>query len=213
MPRLFPSAPLCASLALAAVLTASAYAQVQPGPELYELRTTAAQTSGAQSNSAVPPGSGAGNTGFVSTNAPAKSAQQGAAKAKQAEPAAPASAPRLAARVREAVKNDAVTGATPRRIARRIFDEVDPYAQVGLRAGSFDVKPSLELSGGYDDNPLRLNKSRGSRFTLVTAKVETQSNWSRHELAGELRGAFTDYLQIPNNYRPERKRSCAGAST
>jgi len=222
LPRPFPTARFCAGLALCASLVASAYAQTQvrPGPDLYELRPALAQTnnaqmngaqsSGAQSNTAVPPGSGAGDTGFVSTNAPEKSAKAAASKAKQAPPPLPTPAPRLAARVREALKNDDVTGSILRRTDRRTIDETDPYEQLGLRVGSFDVKPSVEIYGGYDDNPLRLNSPRGSRFAMVDARVTTQSNWSRHELQGELRGAFTDYLQIENNDRPEAEAKLRG---
>jgi len=204
------------------VLAVSAYAQTQvrPGPDLYELRPalaqqkSAEQPNGAQSNTAVPPGSGAGDTGFVSTNTPVTT-KANASKAKQAaSPPLPTPAPRVAARVREALNNDDaradVTGSILRRTDRRTIDETDPYEQLGLRVGSFDVKPSVEIYGGYDDNPLRQSTPRGSRFTMVDARVTTQSNWSRHELQGELRGAFTDYLQIENNDRPEAEARLRG---
>ena len=215
MRRLFPTARSCAGIAFCAVLAVSAYAQTQvrPGPDLYELRPTLAQKpaeqlSGAQSNTAVPPGSGAGDTGFISTNAPVKAAKTSASKTKP--PPLPTPAPQPIARVREAPKNEDVTGSILRRTDRRTLDETDPYDQLGLRVGSFDVKPSVEIYGGYDDNPLRLNTPRGSRFTMVDARVTTQSNWSRHELQGELRGAFTDYLQIENNDRPEAEAKLRG---
>jgi hypothetical protein len=214
--RLFPTARSCAGIAFCAVLAVSAYAQTQvrPGPDLYELRPTLAQIpteelSGAEANKAVPPGSGAGDTGFISTNAPSKAAKASAGKAKQPPPL-PTPAPQPIARVREAPKNEDVTGSILRRTDRRTLDETDPYEQLGLRVGSFDVKPSVEIYGGYDDNPLRLPTPRGSRFTMVDARVTTQSNWSRHELQGDLRGAFTDYLQIENNDRPEAEAKLRG---
>jgi hypothetical protein len=222
LPRLLSTAQRCAGIACCAVLAVSAYAQTQvrPGPELYELRPALAQkkdaeqVSGAQSNTAVPPGSGAGGTGFVSTNTPAKSVKTGALKAKKAA-SAPPPTPGLAARVSDAIAEDTgssieVTGSILRRTDRRTMDETDPYEQVGVRVGSFDVKPSIEIYGGYDDNPLRLTTPRGSGFTLFDARVTTQSNWSRHEMQSELRGAFTDYWQLENNDRPEAEGRLRG---
>jgi hypothetical protein len=154
-----------------------------------------------------PPGSGAGDTGFVSTNPPAKKSK----KTRQAAPAAisPAAA-KLAARAPRLEQEDDVTGTVRRLPPHRPAEEEDPYAPLGFRAGSFDVRPSAEIDGGYDDNPFRTGGGRGSRFTMLSAKVETKSNWSRHELAGELRGAFTDYLQISGADRPEAEAKLRG---
>jgi hypothetical protein len=112
------------------------------------------------------PGDGAGKTGFISTNLPKSGAKQ-AVKASSGNAANTTSAPaaaKLAARVRQAIEDD-TTGSVPRRPVPRAEEE-EPYAQIGLRAGSFDVKPSVEVHGGYDDNTFRVRTgARGSSFT------------------------------------------------
>ncbi|MEX0591820.1 MAG: outer membrane beta-barrel protein [Xanthobacteraceae bacterium] len=202
-------------LAFVACVAAAAFGQATLEDQ-FGLRSTLTPSSKTRSASSrmtfgSPPGAGAGDTGFVSTNAPPAGAKQtkSTSKAKQSEAAALASAAaKLAARVR-GTPDDDVTGTVPRPAPRRLEEE-EPFGPVGVRVGSFDVKSSAELSAGYDDNPFRTAGGRGSRFTMVAAKVETKSNWSRHELASELRGAFTDYLQVSGNDRPEAEAKLRG---
>jgi hypothetical protein len=223
LPRLSSTALHRASLALvlAALGAAAVSAQVQVVPDEFALRPTLGQQAktakGAKGDPqprsfGSPPGDGAGTTGFISTNLPKSGAKQ-AVKASSGKAAGTTSAPaaaKLAARVRQVIEED-VTGSVPRRPVRRDAEEEEPYAQIGLRAGSFDVKPSVEIHGGYDDNPFRVpNGARGSSFAKVEGKVETKSNWSRHELSSELRGAYTDFLQVPGNDRPEAEAKLRG---
>ena len=214
MPSISSTAPLRASIALALVACVGATAFGQAiFQEEFGLRPTLLPSGkksarkNAEANGS-PPGFGAGDTGFVSTNTTSKN-PKARAKRELAAAASPA-ASKLAARVRRPPQDEDVTGTVRRLPPHRPAEEEDPYAPVGLRVGSFDVKPSAEISGGYDDNPFRTAAGRGSRFTLTTAKVETKSNWSRHELAGELRGAFTDYLQVSGNDRPEAEAKLRG---
>jgi hypothetical protein len=214
LPRLPAIARRCASLVLVPVVCgAVAYGQAPSAQQEFRLRSTLAQTDAtSQPVFGTPPGAGAGDTGFVSTNTPRKTGKRAAAratkKAKQAEQPAAETA-KLATRVRRTITADKASGAAPRRPERRAIED-DPYAPLGLRVGSFELKPSAEISAGYDDNPFRTTTGRGSRFTLVKAKVEAKSNWSRHELAGELRGAFTDYQQVSGNDRPEAEAKLHG---
>jgi S-adenosylmethionine synthetase len=69
----------------------------------------------------------------------------------------------------------------------------DPYAPLGLRAGSFDWFPAVELVGGYSNNPSRSPNKRGASLLTVAPELRAQSNWSRHELKSELRGSYTGY--------------------
>jgi hypothetical protein len=224
LPQLSSTALCRASLALvlAGLGAAAAWGQVQVVPDDFDLRPTLGQQA-KKSDSAKgerqpqafgsPPGAGAGDTGFVSTNLPKSGAKQGSKTAKPAAAdakAAPAKS-KLAERVGQAIDADETTGTVPRRPVRRAEEEEEPFAAVGIRVGSFDVKPSVEIHGGYDDNPFRLSAgARGSSFIKAEAKIETKSNWSRHELTGELRGAYTDFLQVPNNDRPEAEAKLRG---
>ncbi|WP_407178411.1 outer membrane beta-barrel protein [Bradyrhizobium sp. STM 3562] len=83
-----------------------------------------------------------------------------------------------------------VPGQPPRR---RLKLDDDPFGAVGDYAGSFLVKTAVELSGGYDSNPGRLNEPRGLPSWVVAPEFLAVSNWDRHALVADLRGSFTGY--------------------
>lgn len=62
-----------------------------------------------------------------------------------------------------------------------------------MHAGSFLLYPAIELIGGYDSNPGRTSGPKGAWLYTIAPEVQAQSNWSRHELKGELRGSYTGY--------------------
>jgi hypothetical protein len=76
---------------------------------------------------------------------------------------------------------------------RRLKLDDDPFGPVGDYAGSFLIKGALELSGGYDTNPGRLNKPIGSPLYMVSPELVVMSDWERHALVADLRGSFTGY--------------------
>lgn len=69
----------------------------------------------------------------------------------------------------------------------------DPYAPLGMHAGSFLLYPAIELIGGHDSNPGRSTDPKAAWLYTIAPEVQAQSNWSRHELKGELRGSYTGY--------------------
>lgn len=94
-------------------------------------------------------------------------------------------------------------GAAPRgfrpapsgRIARGAAD--DPYGAVGIRAGSFTIRPSLETATGYDDNPDRRPEGgKGSKFLRLRGEIEGVSDWSRHELGFRSSAQIRKYTDI-----------------
>jgi hypothetical protein len=130
-----------------------------------------------QFQSLAPPPSGAGTTGFDSTNtpkakkkrkrttsnsdqttiapalptssvpqtdptAPAQQAASGNAAYAQAPAAPPGEPP---------VEIGPIRKKPPKRKAH--VEPDDPYAQLGIRAGGFDLYPAIELIGGYASNP------------------------------------------------------------
>jgi hypothetical protein len=76
---------------------------------------------------------------------------------------------------------------------RRLKVDDDPFGAVGDYAGSFLIKSAVELSGGYDTNPGRLNEPHGLPFWVVAPEFLAVSNWERHALVADLRGSFTGY--------------------
>jgi hypothetical protein len=137
--------------------------------------------------SAPPPGAGA--TGFISVAPPDSQLLQ------EPEPLLPgdAAAETIGTTVVEA-EDPFVTPAPSRRPPRRRPEEIeDPYEPLGLRLGSFVVKPAIEISGGYDSNPERETQARGNGLLVVSPELQVRSDWSRHELRADIRGRYRSY--------------------
>jgi hypothetical protein len=95
------------------------------------------------------------------------------------------------------------TLAVPRTLIRRPVVDDKPFDPVGIAAGSFRLRPAIEVLGGYDTNPARTNTGvRASNFGIVAPELLVGSNWSRHELTANLRGSYTSYGSAPSLDRP-----------
>ena len=173
------------------------------------------------------PASGAGKTGFDSTNArkktagkrkpagtaastdsktiapglpapltisPSSPAQKPANNAFAQAPAAPPGTP--------PVEIGPIRKMPPKRKAHS--EPPDEYAQLGIRAGAFDLYPALELIGGYATNPGASPNPKGASLYTIAPELRAQSNWSRHELKADLRGSYTGYSpdESPTLSRP-----------
>ena len=91
--------------------------------------------------------------------------------------------------------------APPRK--RPVLEE-DPFAPVGLRIGSVRLFPVVGQSIGYDTNPNRTQLLRKpSLLSQTEGELGVQSDWSRHELTGFLRGAYNEYPSNEAANRPE----------
>lgn len=87
---------------------------------------------------------------------------------------------------------------------RRPRPEDDPYAQLGIRAGSMILRPALQVDGGYDTNATRSGTTRrASPLYRTEAELAATSEWNVHQLDIALRGAYTGYTSIKNANRPE----------
>ena len=142
----------------------------------------------------IPPASGASDSGFDSLNRVRKKPKlyPGAPKPKFVGPGnAPPSAPkaRVAAPVSPSVAGT-FPGQPPRR---RLKPDDDPFANVGFHTGSFLTKAAVEVWGGYNTNPGRINQPKGSGFYTVAPELLIASEWTRHSLIADLRGSFTGY--------------------
>ena len=80
----------------------------------------------------------------------------------------------------------------------------DPYAALGLRAGSFLVYPAIELSAGYDTNPSRVPGGPASPEFVIAPELQARSDWARHALTANIVGTFTDYTN--NAFSPSLNR-------
>jgi hypothetical protein len=87
---------------------------------------------------------------------------------------------------------------------RRRAPEQDPYAPLGYQMGSMLLRPAIEASAGFDTNAARTaTRRKGSPVYRVETELKANSDWSRHRLDLDLRGAFTGYTAIDNVNRPE----------
>ena len=147
-----------------------------------------------------------GATGFLSTNAQPRRAKKRKVTAK-ATPAllkvTPARVMTLRTRPVSVVPLETTGSLPPPPRSPRLPREEEPYGPVGVRVGSFLIRPSIEVSEGYDNNPTHVQGGPGSRFTVVAPSVALRSDWSRHELSAEIRGSYTSYSDVSDINRPE----------
>jgi hypothetical protein len=91
----------------------------------------------------------------------------------------------------------------PLRLRKRV-KEADPYAQVGYSIGGIALFPAVEQGVGYDSNPNRTSGPQKASLLLRSeGELRLESDWSRHELTGTLRGAYHEYPSVKGADRPE----------
>jgi hypothetical protein len=154
-------------------------------------------------------GSGAGSTGYISAGE--QSGRPKKKKKSKTAKATPASAPLYVIEDPQPGQkmNPRIGATTPPPIHKRPVDD-DPYGPVGFHAGAFLVKPSVEISEGYDSNPFRVQNGPGSAFTEVKGAVSAKSEWSRHEMQLDLRGSYTAYSNVDDINRPDADATLRG---
>ncbi len=158
----------------------------------------------------TPLGSGAGDTGYISTGEPSGRPKKKRTGKKEA--AAPASGPPLEIAPQQPGQKmnpriGAITSTIP--VRKKPVDE-DPFGPVGFHAGAFLVKPSVEISEGYDSNPFRVQSGPGSAFTEMKGALSATSEWSRHEMQLDLRGSYTAYSNVDHVNRPDAEAILRG---
>ncbi len=161
-----------------------------------------------------PPAFGAGTTGFDSTNAKRRKARA-AIKQKpgvtlplrpppgvvpdpvpttvQTRPSAQDQR-RGASAVEVPAQTLVPTIATPTKRKAPPAEE-DPFAPVGIRAGSFTFLPAVELTGGFDSNPSHVPGGKDSFLFTVAPELKVRSDWERHALNADIKGSYIAYAQ------------------
>jgi len=130
-----------------------------------------------------------------------------------AQPASPGAAPRAeigAATAPDATgvvpPSDAVTLPPPVVVQPRprpLLPEEDPFGPTGIHAGTFLLRPALEVMGGYDTNPARAaTNAKGSSAFTVAPELLGRSDWERHELDIAIRGAYYYFPEVRFADRP-----------
>ncbi|MDX6806670.1 outer membrane beta-barrel protein [Terrihabitans sp. PJ23] len=86
---------------------------------------------------------------------------------------------------------------------RRAISEDDPYAPVGLKAGSFIFLPRLDQNVGVDSNPRRERGGEGSAYSRTLGRLDVESEWLRHSLRGSIQAGYTAYREFPDLDAPD----------
>jgi hypothetical protein len=84
------------------------------------------------------------------------------------------------------------------------------YDPTGIRVGNFLYKPALELSAGYDSNPGRRTGGTGSPVVIVAPELSIRSQFERHQLNAEFRGAYTEDTALQNVSHPNAEARVNG---
>jgi hypothetical protein len=81
--------------------------------------------------------------------------------------------------------------------------EEDPFGPTGVHAGTFFVRPAVEMMTGYDTNPARSSTNpKGSTEFTVAPELLAKSDWERHQLDVAIRGAYYYYPDVRISDRP-----------
>lgn len=172
------------------------------------------------------PASGAGQTGYVSRQKkntgfvsqkkkdPAKKDQVKKQSQKRSASAPPPIDTNLVARnpslLRVQTPSTEITGSVSPLRRRRLLPEDEPFGPVGFQSGAFLLKPSIQLDSGYDSNAEKAVNGKGSWFNTVQGAFNAQSQWQRHELVLDLRGAYTKYYDVEGADRPDIQAALRG---
>jgi hypothetical protein len=114
-----------------------------------------------------------------------------------------------AAAIADPVSLDATALATP-ILRRRPLPDEDAFAPTGIQVGAFNLRPAVDVGGGYDTNPGRGNRGKPSWYEVVSPELLVNSNWARHELTATLRGSYVAYQPLSDLNRPSLDARFAG---
>ncbi|MGB3624569.1 MAG: outer membrane beta-barrel protein, partial [Henriciella sp.] len=93
-------------------------------------------------------------------------------------------------------------------VTERPQPEFDP---VPLRAGGFDVQPSLGLEAGYRENLFATeDDTESDAFVQASPSVNAQSTWSRHSLRGRLEAVSTAYAENDSENHTDLRANAEG---
>lgn len=71
----------------------------------------------------------------------------------------------------------------------------DPYAALGIRAGSFLLYPGVEFSVGHSSNAERTSGAGASTYIVAAPELQVRSDWDRHAAELSIKGSYTDYFE------------------
>ena len=98
--------------------------------------------------------------------------------------------------------------AIPRR-DRRIPEEEDPFAPAGIAAGTFVIRPSIEIGVNLTDNPAGTSDTEYAAGLIVEPEIEIERDGERLDLEADLRGQAIIYGEDEFDEREAEARIAA----
>ncbi len=99
-------------------------------------------------------------------------------------------------------------GQRTRPIDGTVFDGETVFDQPrGLRLGTFNILPELNVTGGWTDNAAGSSSGTSSMLYRIAPSIEGSSQWSRHQLDFALRGSYVSYPDSSEDDDPELSAS------
>jgi hypothetical protein len=78
-----------------------------------------------------------------------------------------------------------------------------PFDPLGISVGDLKLTPYVEEDLGWASNPAQASgPQKGSAFETTEAGLSLQSDWSRSDLHGSLKGGYSDYFSDPQASAP-----------
>jgi hypothetical protein len=79
------------------------------------------------------------------------------------------------------------------RARKKLPMDDNPFDPVGIRAGAFLLRPSLEAYAGYESNPTSEESNGGSAYGRTLGRLDVESDWLRHAFRGRMEAEYTAY--------------------
>jgi hypothetical protein len=71
--------------------------------------------------------------------------------------------------------------------------DATPFAPVGVHAGTYYLYPAIELTGGWDSNPMHATIAKSAPEYLLAPELLALSDWERHALNFTIKGSYLGY--------------------
>ena len=155
--------------------------------------------------------SGASSIGYDATGAIAKENKKKKNKPKPGDPKPPPPPPPKTRGAPQAAEGHTlapqigtrdlykVPDTPPRRVALPPQDAFEP---LGIRAGTFLLRPAIDITRGYDTNPSHFPGGRPTGYTTVEPSLNVRSNWSAHEFGFDGRANYSQFDSVSSLDRP-----------
>jgi hypothetical protein len=106
--------------------------------------------------------------------------------------------------------SDPAAGIVSGAAVRRVTDEEDPYAPVGIRVGSFIYYPAVTVGAGFTTNAENIAGGHASPSLDISPELLIQSDWARHEATFSFKGDWEHFTDGSARDNPSAEVAATG---